>query len=468
MRINSINIFSNFVQSYKRPDINFNPNFSNSILSPLKQDTVSFSGSAVLEGRNMAYAPSLQTCTAVRNNAKPAAIYLDKKLHEYLDSINDGCGADNQLIRIKTRIKSAGSIMEKTISKFSKTASKEQSNFCKAAISEILNYFELKDGISRETAESAAETVVEDSVSYRKIIPYGREKFFLNEIITELEGWDIIQYRNFSNKTRKKAAEEMAYNLKMQKPEGYFDNASIYNDPASVLGIKHYANDIIGARIILNDSKAAAQKVIDALKKAAEDGVLNITSIENYIPDAKKLPEGEKISDYEYLPARKIRNAAKAVNADYIVQASKSGYIAIHINLDLSGTRFESQKNERNGYQGEIQIIGRNVEELKDVEDLCYKLKDEKSAFPKKYKPFKDYFNKYFKEQEVKDAFNEYTYKLYLAQRKKARTKKNGAFVFPTLKEMGFDKKLPPELDFNNLLKKKQECSINYAKNQAE
>lgn len=464
MRINSINIFSNFAPYYKRPDINSSPNFSNSILSPLKRDTVSFSGAAKLEGRSMVFAPSLKTCQTVRNNAEPAAMYLDTKLHEYLDSINDGCDTGSELITIKTRKKSPSSIKEKAVSKFSKTAGDENKEFCSDAVSEILNYYELKDGFNKTIAEIEAGISIEQPSEFITL-PYGNEKFFLNQIISNLEKRGIIEFNASSKETRAKAFEKILNHLKKRRKGECFDINGVYIDPASIAGIKHYANDIIGARIILNDSKAAAQKVMEALKKAANDGALNIVSIENYLPNPKKLPAGEKISSYEYLSARKVSRAAKAMNADYRESESKSGYIAIHVNLDLSGSRFETPKNELNGYQGEIQIIGKNVEELKDVEDLCYKLKDEKSSFSPKYKPFKDYFTKYYKGRNIQDAFNEYTYKLYLAQRKKAKTQKQGLFLFPTLKEMGFDKKLPPELDFNKLREIKIKCSKNSKEN---
>ena len=196
--------------------------------------------------------------------------------------------------------------------------------------------------------------------------------------------------------------------------------------------------------------------VIEALKKAAEEGELKITSIENNLPDPRKLPKGKKLSDYIYATERQLLSLAKAANAPLIKNKSKSGYLAIHINVDLSSPLFNSYNGVYNGYSGEIQIIGSDVLQLKEIEDLCYKLKDNKNAIHIAYKPFKEHFQKYYKD-DVKQAFDNYTYALYLAQRAlppgtKTQTR------FPSIQELGFEGKVPPELDFNILKQIKLPC----------
>ena len=206
--------------------------------------------------------------------------------------------------------------------------------------------------------------------------------------------------------------------------------------------------------------------IINALKSAVEDKKLKITSIENNIPDSDNLPNGKQISDYLYATDAQLRSLAKAAGAELIKNKSKTGYLAIHINVDLSDDAFNRNNGVFNGYCGEIQIIGADVERLKDIEDLCYKLKDNKNAIHIAYKPFKDHFLRYYNDS-TKDAFDDYTYESYLYQRAISKKQKRNS-VFPSLSELGFEKKLPPELDFNYLRRIKIECDKKYKEMQEE
>ncbi len=227
-------------------------------------------------------------------------------------------------------------------------------------------------------------------------------------------------------------------------------------NPKTIRGIKYYANDIVGARITLKDYDPKYIKaIILALKNAADDGNLKINSIENFIPDSDKLPEGREISDYEYASYLNLQLLAKATGAQFSNVKSKSGYCAIHINVDLSDPVFNKFDRLYNGYCGEIQIIGDNVEKLKDTEDLCYKIKDNK-IINSAYAPFKNYFLKYYND-DTKDAFNEYTYALFISQ---MALPPGSAGNFPSIKQLGFEGKVPPELDFNILRKLKRSCDM--------
>ena len=110
-----------------------------------------------------------------------------------------------------------------------------------------------------------------------------------------------------------------------------------------------------------------------------------------------------------------------------------------------------------NGYTGEIQIMGRDVEQLKDIEDLCYKLKDHKNAYKRVYEPFKKHFLPLYEQHT--EAFDEYTYRLYLAQRANSKKKKSSSF--PSAASLGFDEsQIPRQLDFNRLASKKRDCDF--------
>ena len=129
--------------------------------------------------------------------------------------------------------------------------------------------------------------------------------------------------------------------------------------------------------------------------------------------------------------------------------------MAIHINVNLDNPIFKNYNGVFSGYSGEIQIIGRDVAQLKKVEDLCYKFKDKKNAVNVAYKPFKEYFLKHYKDDAVQ-AFDDYTYDLYLAQR--GISSKRRAMAFPSIDELGYAGKVPKELDFNKLRRIYEGC----------
>ena len=98
--------------------------------------------------------------------------------------------------------------------------------------------------------------------------------------------------------------------------------------------------------------------------------------------------------------------------------------------------------------------------QLKEVEDLCYKIKDNKNAIHRGYQTFVDYFKKYYKD-DIKEAFDDYTYALYLAQRALGPEERKDN-SFPSIKELGFENRVPEELDFNKLKKIKDGCDVIY------
>ncbi len=239
-------------------------------------------------------------------------------------------------------------------------------------------------------------------------------------------------------------------------------------DPENPEDIKRVCSDIIGARVILRQSDSNKTKeIIDALIKEVKAGKLNITKIENYKPS--DLPE-----KWEYFKIEDLQRLCKAVNEmrvglppiEVSQRSKETGYMALHLDVDLSNPEFKAKNN---GYKGEIQIVGYDVANLKEVEDFCYKLKDNKDikSGHVAYKPFSDYFVKLLRSNpKIEDRFIEYTLKAYLYQRKKEpvdnshRKKKDNKL--PTLQECGMEGKLPKGLDFNILSSIKYYCDKIY------
>ncbi|MBR2068677.1 MAG: hypothetical protein IJ877_02835 [Candidatus Gastranaerophilales bacterium] len=230
--------------------------------------------------------------------------------------------------------------------------------------------------------------------------------------------------------------------------------------------IKRILQDIVGARIIVNQSDTAKNAaIIDRLIQMVEQDELKIQEIEIIM-----LPEEEGIEPYfDDMDLERLLTAVNMRRKTPIEikrTPSTSGYSAVHIDVDLSD---ENMISKNAGYKGEIQIIGHDVAYFKDLEDYCYKVKQNKDikSGHSAYKPFIDHLNKYFenpdKGDEYKEAFEEYTYKAYLLQRKKDPTQSGyNKTHLPSLRECQMDNLLPKDLDFNHLAKIKSNCDRLY------
>lgn len=459
MNITLNNFTNNIIKNYMTAgDIKTRPLYSN--LAPLEKDTVSFSGRGTLIAASMADAQPERTCRNVEENAEPARFYLETILDKYLKpftQINSEAKAKTfPVLKYSTRTKESHSIREKVVSRYTKKYTAEVDKFSSIVVDELLKSFTPLPGVDRDMLIEDAKRVLEYSHQGKKTPPFSNAVFYFSEIIEDFAKLNRIDFDSVDKTVQKNIFTDIINGLSDVEEAAAANGIGTY-DPTTVKGIKYYANDIIGARIVMKESGPEyTAVVIEALKKAAEEGELKITSIENNLPDPRKLPKGKKLSDYIYATERQLLSLAKAANAPLIKNKSKSGYLAIHINVDLSSPLFNSYNGVYNGYSGEIQIIGSDVLQLKEIEDLCYKLKDNKNAIHIAYKPFKEHFQKYYKD-DVKQAFDNYTYALYLAQRAlppgtKTQTR------FPSIQELGFEGKVPPELDFNILKQIKLPC----------
>ena len=150
--------------------------------------------------------------------------------------------------------------------------------------------------------------------------------------------------------------------------------------------------------------------------------------------------------------------------------------MALHLDVDLSDENFAT-KNDN--YKGEIQFVGYDVERLKDVEDLCYKLRHDKAlkgGHPA-YSAFSQYYKKFSttgdieKDEELRQNFIEYTARAQIHQRRKepinAITNEKTKKALPTIEQCGMIGKIPPELDFNRLavIKKRSDELYEITKN---
>ena len=454
------------------PLINTNTNINkrNSIhkgaynnLAPLSKDTVSFSSSAKLIAEHMNCAPTWSICSNLALTAEPARYYLEtvlnKYIGKYIDKTDEKSTKKFPVLDCTSRVKSPTSIREKVVSKYSKLYSSSAKMFVNDVYDELAKSFTPSREYSRNDVINDVLQYVSGVDATGLTLAYNNVPLYFGVALTHIKN---NQYFDFSSVNEEK--QDAIFTDIINRLES--KNNSIYADytTQSKEGVKHYANDIVGARIILRDSDPVnTGKVIDALKEAVANKELKIISIDNNIPDPEKLPYAKSLSSYAYATDAQLNSLANeaGIKADPI--PSKSGYLAIHIDVDLSDYKFSKINRSFDGYQGEIQIIGRDVAQLKEIEDLCYKLKDNKNAIKSEYLPFKTHFQKYYT-NENKKAFNDYTYALYLAQRSVEYSPKHN--TFPTLQLLGFDDLLPPELDFNYLKAIKDKCDAQAKSNE--
>ena len=253
--------------------------------------------------------------------------------------------------------------------------------------------------------------------------------------------------------------------------------------PRNTDHIKEKVRDIIGTRIVMRDSsKKSTQEIVDALCKTITEKKLVVTQIENIISDVpgdRSYFSREQLSQIKEA-ANKIRveNGLKELNEEgskedreYRIETRKSGYAALHIDFDL---RNVGRTIPERGYYGELQIIGADVEMLKEIEDFCYKLNDpgkEIKAGHFAYKPFETFYREALSDENYPNSeeyFAEYTKKAFVIQRKRKTTSMvqdnpaNWTYMYPTLKECGLEDKLSPNLDFNILARIRRDCDDLY------
>lgn len=250
-----------------------------------------------------------------------------------------------------------------------------------------------------------------------------------------------------------------------KEPESIFEKAATrkwrtYDE------CKKNMTDIVGARIVMADpSQKGVNAVIERLTDAVKNDRLKIIEIENYRPEPELNDIGEVIKTYDYaspLSLQKLRlecskKAHKTIKKKD--EDRESGYMGIHLLVQLP-----------NGFTGEIQIMGEEVERFKEVEDKCFKVKNKKhlkkryASVEKMLQPLKDDSDEILQEEHDK-----YTRKSYLYQRElemdnnynKRKNKENNNFLqIPDY--------LPESLDFNNVAKEIEKCDERAKRRQPE
>ncbi len=189
-------------------------------------------------------------------------------------------------------------------------------------------------------------------------------------------------------------------------------------------------NDIISGRIILdNGTKQEGNRVLTRLKNAIKEGRIEVTEIGLFGVNPNT----------DYADNQKVNGILEEMNSlgkpcQKITNRKANGYHSIIAKVKLE-----------DGFTGTLEIMGKEVSKLKDVEDILHSFKKGIPA-DKKYDELKAEYKK-LSDNEIQQL-RQYTKQAYISARADeifART--SDKFVLLT------DSNLPAMFDFNNIAK---------------
>lgn len=204
--------------------------------------------------------------------------------------------------------------------------------------------------------------------------------------------------------------------------------------------IKDDLGDIIGARIVLRDaSEKNVDEIIKHLIEAVKNNDLKIFEIENYRPS----PKYSYVSNKSLNALEKTCSKMRTNGVRRSESSIPSGYTALHLGVYLP-----------DGYIGEVQLMGADVQKVKEIEDMIYKVKNNKSL-GKKYKIIEDALSQLKDNKPLQRAVNTHSMEQYIQAR---TTEPHPLKSKKSYKFLPVPNYLPPEFDYNLLYKMKLHC----------
>lgn len=204
--------------------------------------------------------------------------------------------------------------------------------------------------------------------------------------------------------------------------------------------IKEGMGDIIAGKLVLRDaSPKSVELVVSKVIEAVKNNELKIFEIEDY-----------RLKSFDsYIPKKSMAKLVKEcgkMRTNGVEVAERyipSGYNGVHFGIYLP-----------DGFKGEIQLFGIDVQRVKEIEDLIYKVKNNKSPGVK-YKPIEELLSPIKNNKPLQKALNCHTIEQYVAARLKEPIGKKVPKGNKFLKAPDY---LPQEFDFNDLYHMKLNC----------
>lgn len=219
-------------------------------------------------------------------------------------------------------------------------------------------------------------------------------------------------------------------------------------------GILQKMTDLNGVKLVLRDgSRKGTNIALERILEAVQKKQLIVREIENKRPIVSMGKKGFEAEKYDYASVDYMKNFAKKVNVKYNhlePDYTKMNYPAIHMLLEIPKTNFVF----------ELQIMGKDVALYKDLDDILFKILNNKEV-DKKYKPIIDRIKPLNEpgNADLKERFNMYRGNVFIFQREKAPhigTKRTEYFLPPKNEFAGYD--VDDKFDMNELYRLMQEC----------
>ena len=168
-----------------------------------------------------------------------------------------------------------------------------------------------------------------------------------------------------------------------KKPDSIMEKSKIIQED-SIAGVFRNMTDLNGTKEVIRDaSRKNVHKALDILLEAVEQGLLFIEEVEVKRPKASEKLKSSEASKWDYADPKYLEEFVQ--KAEKIMgmkinfpepQLTKVNYTAIHFLLRLPGQQrvFEHQ------------LMGSNVAELKDLDDILFKVLNNKNV-EKEYAP---------------------------------------------------------------------------------
>lgn len=168
-----------------------------------------------------------------------------------------------------------------------------------------------------------------------------------------------------------------------KKPDSIVEKSKIIQED-TIGGIFLNMTDLNGTKIVVRDaSRKNVHKALDILLDAVEHGLVFIEEVEVKRPKASEKLKVSEASKWDYADIKYLKDvvqkAEKAMGKKINFpdpQLTKVNYTAIHFLLRLPGQQRVF----------ELQLIGYNVAELKDLDDILFKVLNNKNV-DKEYAP---------------------------------------------------------------------------------
>lgn len=300
-------------------------------------------------------------------------------------------------------------------------------------IGKTLNNEDLKNGVNKATAK----IIREEALPLQEEIENFFVKSFADLVYDEKNN---VKAPIHAIKGRVKGVDSI---IEKSKSLGLDSKSKVFTEMTDLNGIKIELN---------NASPESVKQVLQRFQDAVDLGVLIPAEVENKRPAIAKKLKGLEASQWDYMDPDYLRAFAKnmAKSSGKKVKFNphdytKANYTAIHMHF-----RFPGQKRVF-----EVQLMGKDVAEYKDFDDILYKCLGNKNV-DKKYAPIVKTINKLKQPENKKilENFNKQRRDTFLFQREKEPT----LYSRTTTSFLPLKYDIPEEYDINQLYKEYLKC----------